>query len=124
MTGPSTIAVGTVGAYAVEDHLVPGETTTMTIHVARSLLADDRRRVNVADPIPADWGVELSTNSRTGTTIVNSGTIAATYHGDARNLLLIDVPNRWELSGETFYVQVDFSNGEGTDPIPVMITAD
>jgi hypothetical protein len=121
IAGPTTIATASTGLYVIEDHLDPADSTTMTIRVARSLLMEDETRVDPSNPIPQDWGIALTTNSRTGTTLIDSGTISATYFGDVRNHLLIDVPNRPDLVGQTFYVQVDFGNGDGTDVLPVTI---
>jgi len=121
LAGPATVAIGETGTFLADAAVLEQATLTYTVYAASSLDPYDSGRVDVADPVPASWDLELSTNSRTGTTAVGTGVVSATYYGDAQNHVLLSIPYRPDLIGETIYLQVDFSDGESTPPVAVTI---
>lgn len=121
LSGPGTVAIGETGTFLADAAVLEEATLTYTVHATASLDPFDPSRVDESDPIPSSWDVALSTDSRTGTTAVGPGVVSATYHGDVRNHVLLSVPDRADLIGETIYLQVDFSDGESTPPVAVTI---
>ncbi|MBI4881256.1 MAG: hypothetical protein HY812_16595 [Planctomycetes bacterium] len=123
LAGPANPMIADTSFYLIDDVLDDGETVTATIYAAMSLDPADPTKVNMDDPIPGAWGIDLSTNSRTGTLHINSGTVSATVYGGLRNFLLVEIPDRPALIGGTFYLQAFFSNGDATPVLEVTISA-
>jgi len=124
LIGPTTVAIGTSTNFRVSAGLDASQTLGYTLRATRSLESGNLGRVNANDPLPDARGVDLSTNSRTGTTRTGEGARTATLFGDMRNYVIVDVPDDPTLVGEQFYLQVELADGDFTAPIQVTIAGE
>ncbi|MBI4880153.1 MAG: hypothetical protein HY812_10920 [Planctomycetes bacterium] len=123
LLGPSTAQLGSTVTYLADNPIGETETLTYTIYFSRSLDPRDSTRINQADMVPESLGFGLSTNSRTGTTTPGEGIRTATYFGNMRNHVILDVPNESSLVGQTYYLQVEWSDGMSSAPVAVTFTS-
>jgi len=124
LIGPTTVAIGTSTNFRVSAGLDVSQTLGFTLRATESLESGNLGRVNANDPLPDARGIDLSTNSRTGTTRTGEGARTATLFGDMRNYVIVDVPDDPTLIGEQFYLQVELADGDVTAPIQVTITGE
>ncbi len=123
LSGPDTILLGETGQFTAEAGVAKKEVMSYSVTAALSLDPTNAGRVNTADPLPDSWGVEITTNSKVGTNTIGEGVRQATYFGSLRNHVLVDVPDDPALVGRSFWLQVDFGNGDSTAPKRVTIVS-
>ncbi|MFH0946005.1 MAG: hypothetical protein V2A76_12465 [Planctomycetota bacterium] len=122
--GPETVAVGETARFRVEAGVAESEILSYTVSAALTLDATSLDRVSSDYPLPQSWGIEISTNSRLGTIAIGEGASQATYFGNRRNHILVDIPDDLSLVGRTIYLQVDFGNGDCTPPKAIRIVSE
>jgi hypothetical protein len=122
LVGPSTISIGELATFRVNDALLTNSSMTYTARFCRSLESGGTGRVNAADPVLDSSGFSFSTNSRTGTTTPSEGVRMATAFGDETDFVMVEVPHESELIGQTIYIQVEFADGDLTEPVALLIT--
>lgn len=122
MFGPTTIPIGELATFRVNDALLTNGSMTYTVRFCRSLESGNAGRVNASDPVPNGSGFAFSTNSRTGTTTPSEGVRQATAFGDETDFVMVEVPHESELIGQTIYIQVEFADGDVTEPVALLIT--
>lgn len=117
--GPGTARLGQTVTLLASNPIPESETLTYTVRFSRSLDPQDPSRIDDEDMVPDSMHFGLSTNSRTGTSTPSEGVRSATFFGDMRNHVVLDVPDDIGLLGQTFYLQVDWSDGLTSAPEPI-----
>ncbi len=123
LVGPSSAPIGSTVTYLADNPIGESETLSYTVHFSRSLEPQDSTRINQANMVPESLRFGLSTNSRTGTTTPGEGIRSATYFGNQRNHVILDVPDDPSLLGQTYYLQVEWSDGMTSAPVAVTFTS-